>query len=139
MPKIKLQDSNDFVFTQVARTVIHIHHNHGKSLENMPKNGYVVLKWKEVKQQTSRMIVVKFISIAEPCDEEGAVRVFGVPGNRLVGRLEICVNSEWGTVCDDGFDANAAIVACRQLGVEGKSITHTHTHTYYTVCILYIV
>ena len=38
------------------------------------------------------------------------------------GRLEICVNEGWGTVCNDGptenaeFDINAARVVCRQLG-----------------------
>lgn len=32
-----------------------------------------------------------------------------------VGRLEICFNGLWGTVCDDQFDRNEAKVVCRQL------------------------
>ena len=40
--------------------------------------------------------------------------------NMTEGRLEICVNDHWGTVCNDGandvFDRNAAEVVCRQLG-----------------------
>lgn len=32
------------------------------------------------------------------------------------GRLEIYHNNEWGTICDDNFNGNAAQVACRQLG-----------------------
>lgn len=32
------------------------------------------------------------------------------------GRLEIYLNDEWGTVCDDGFAAAEAETACRQLG-----------------------
>lgn len=32
------------------------------------------------------------------------------------GRLELLFNGTWGTVCDNGFNAHGAHVACRQLG-----------------------
>ena len=34
----------------------------------------------------------------------------------LEGRLEICINNAWGTVCRDSFSSDDAGVACRQLG-----------------------
>jgi hypothetical protein len=45
-----------------------------------------------------------------------ALRLVGARGNPLAGRIEICRNNVWGTVCDDSFGQLDAVVACRQLG-----------------------
>ena len=33
-----------------------------------------------------------------------------------VGRIDLCVNRTWGTVCSNSFDSKDASVVCRQLG-----------------------
>ena len=32
------------------------------------------------------------------------------------GRVEICMDNVWGTVCDDGWSSTDASVVCQQLG-----------------------
>ena len=48
--------------------------------------------------------------------ESGAIRLEGGVDN-TEGRVEICINDQWGTVCDEMWDVSDAAVVCRQLGL----------------------
>ena len=52
--------------------------------------------------------------------EEGDLRLVGGSAPNE-GRLEVLHEYQWGTVCDDEFDARDADVACRQLGYAAAS------------------
>jgi deleted-in-malignant-brain-tumors protein 1 len=47
--------------------------------------------------------------------ESGDVRLLD-GATTLEGRLEICINNAWGTVCAQEFTSDEAIIVCAQLG-----------------------
>lgn len=64
-----------------------------------------------------------------PLSDEGAVRVMdGL--NPFGGRLEIYMESKWGTVCDDHWDMPEMEVACTQLGFGPPAVPNSQSNPF---------
>jgi deleted-in-malignant-brain-tumors protein 1 len=80
------------------------------------------------------VIYVVFCVIMIVC-AYGAIRLQG--GTTMQGRVEICNNNVWGTVCDDFWGAPDASVACRQLGFSPTGLlseSQTPQRHYFSAC-----
>ena len=54
------------------------------------------------------------LTIISTACADGDIRLIG-GSNIYEGRVEVCANNNWGTVCDDDWDTQDAIVVCREL------------------------
>ena len=60
-------------------------------------------------------IIHLFFAVSVKCSVSGQVRLVG--GNNVrEGRVEICSEGAWATVCDDLWSTAEASIVCQQLG-----------------------
>lgn len=43
-------------------------------------------------------------------------------GSNFSGRVEICIQQQWGTICDDNWGVAESAVVCRQLGLSSEGM-----------------
>ena len=63
-----------------------------------------------------------FLAMTTPYDNctDGQLRLVG-GANIREGRVEICINNAWGTICDDElFGTQDAVVVCTQMGFSNR-------------------
>ena len=52
----------------------------------------------------------------------GTIRLAGTGSSSTQGRVEVCNNNQWGTVCDDTWGNLDASVACLHLGYSNEGM-----------------
>lgn len=76
-----------------------------------------------------------YACVCTACTQGDIRLVAGSAANE--GRVEICNNNMWGSVCDQGWDINDARVACRHAGYSGGATSEYSNRALPIYIIIY--
>ena len=83
------------------------------------------------------IFIINFVYIVYYLDQsnctDGDVRL--IDGYiKQEGRIEVCINQVWGSICNKGWDKTDAHIVCQQLGYpeQGKLYTYMHIITIHS-------
>ncbi len=66
------------------------------------------------------IIIVTLMLLLVGLCSDGDVRLVGGK-DEIEGRVEMCKENVWGSICDDSWDVHDGGVVCQQLGYHGTS------------------
>ena len=80
-------------------------------------NGKLVHPFSFVLNEGLVSLIPYTANVSNPVCNDGEVRLVDACGrtDQSEGRVEMCINNTWGTVCDDYWDTRDAAVVCSQL------------------------
>ena len=98
--------------------------------------------WKGACSHLANPFSFSFLAITTPYADctDGQLRLVG-GANIREGRVEICINNAWGTICDDLFGPQDAIVVCTQMGFSNRGMFPSELiqRFYVTVLVMCLI